>query len=163
MTADFAITGTNSLSGTVFEEQAGTLANGLLDGSDAATPGVTVILLIEQPDSTFVELSRMTTDSSGGYAFTGLPNGNYEVMIDTGGSPINGFGQTGDPDIPTSFCTSSLSALCDDKAGSVTPIALSGGTDVTGVDFGYQTQFCHHADYAGLLSCTVHRRRLGCH
>ena len=141
LTADFAITGTNSLSGTIFEETAGTTANGLQDGADSGTPGVTVILLVEQPDGTFVEFTRATTDANGDYSFTGLPNGNYEVVVDTSGSSINGYGQTGDPDIPTSFCTSALASICDDRAGSVVPIALTGGTDVTDVDFGYQTEF----------------------
>ena len=141
LTADFAVTGTNSLGGSVFEETAGTTANGLQDGSDAGAPGVTVILFAEQPDGSFKELTRTTTDASGNYAFTGLPVGNYQVVVDTGGSAINGYGQTGDPDIPTSFCTSALAPLCDDMAGSVTPIALTGSTNVTGVDFGYQTEF----------------------
>ena len=141
LTADFAITGTNSLSGTVFEEEAGTTANGQQDGSDTATPGVTVILLVEQPDGTYVELTRTTTDANGDYEFVGLPNGNYQVVVDTDGSSINGYGQTADPDIAGGFCTSALAAICDDKAGSVTPIALIGGTDVTDVDFGYQTEF----------------------
>ena len=141
LTADFAITGTNSLSGTVFEEEAGTTADGLLNGSDAGTAGVTMILLVEQPDGTYLELTRTTTDANGDYDFTGLPNGNYQVVVDTDGSSINGYGQTGDPDIPTSFCTSALAPICDGVAGSVVPIALTGGTDVTGVDFGYQTEF----------------------
>ena len=141
LTADFAITGTNSLSGTVFEEEAGTTANGQQDGSDAGTPGVTVILLVQQPDGTYVELTRTTTDANGDYDFTGLPNGNYQVVVDTDGSSINGYGQTADPDIQGGFCTSALASICDDMAGSQTPIALTGGTAVTDVDFGYQTEF----------------------
>jgi hypothetical protein len=104
-----------------------------------------VILLLQQPDSSFVEVQSTATDANGDYNFAGLPDGNYRVEIQPSGSVIDGFGQTGDPDLASDpnpelrVCDSPTEALCDDA--TTTPITLAGGVNVGGVDFGYQKDF----------------------
>ncbi len=163
LTADFGVTGSNSLSGTIFIEDealvepagndpvAGEL-DGIIGGAGGETfaAGVVVVLYIEQANGSFTELKRTTTDSSGDYAFAGLPDGNYRVEVLTSGSVIDGFGQTGDPDLAavaagsgnTSdlVCDSPTASLCDNKTG--TAISLNAGNSVvTDIDFGYQKNF----------------------
>jgi len=185
-TADFGVTGNNEIAGIIAVEDptlsepnqadGSPVNNSQLDGIPSArganvsadsppSDPVTVLLFIEQADGTFVELTSTTTDPvTGEYSFTNLPEGNYRVEVLTNGSSLDGFGQTGDPDLsrtasadggpangdpadPTSVfgtagnvCDSDTSALCDDTA-SVT----LGGVDATAlptqIDFTYQRNF----------------------
>lgn len=156
LAADFGVTGSNQLSGNVFIEDEdlvepngnSAIDPGELDGTqggpspDSPAEGVVVVLFIEQPDGSFDEIQSTTTDANGDYSFTGLPDGNYRVEVLPNGSPIDGFGQTGDPDIAGNpdpelrVCDSGTATLCDDSA----VVSLS-GTPVTGIDFGYQKNF----------------------
>jgi len=154
--ADFGVTGNNSLSGTVVIEDEslvepddnGTLEPTELDGSvggnpDSPAANVPVVLFVEQ-NGVFVPLLQTTTDASGNYQFDNLPDGNYRVVVMTDGSPIDGFGQTGDPDLAGEplpedrVCDSLTSAVCDDTS---LDYALSGGANETGVNFAYQRNF----------------------
>ncbi len=72
-----------------------------------------------------------TTDPSGIYEFTGLPAGNYVVVVDTTTLPP-GFAQTGDPDL-TSPCSG---ATCDSQSG----LYLYPGQVDRSRDFGYKPE-----------------------
>jgi len=162
-TADFGVRGTNSLSGTIVIEDEDLVEPILADGDNVVlpteldgTPGgvspdspaanVPVVLLVEQ-NGVFIELLTTTTDSSGNYSFTNLPDGNYRVVVQPNGSPIDGFGQTGDPDLVADLngngtedlvCDSPTDVLCDDES----PVySLAGGASETGVSFAYQRDF----------------------
>ena len=170
LTADFGVSGTNSLSGKIFIEDIdlvepnldGSVDPGIeLDGStsptggpadpldvspDSPATGVEVVLLLEQPDGTFSEVQSTFTDANGDYSFAGLPDGDYRVEVRPSGSVIDGFGQTGDPDLTVGgigneelVCDSPTDALCDDA--TTTPITLSGGSAVSELNFGYQKEF----------------------
>lgn len=156
LTADFGVTGTNTITGTiVIEDPAlvepddnGTLEATELDGTpggnaDSPASGVTVILYVEQNGS-FVPFAQTTTDASGDYTFANLPDGDYRVEVVTSGSVIDGFGQTGDPDLLSAplpedrVCDSPTAALCDNASPTY---ALSGGATQAGVHFAYQQEF----------------------
>ena len=155
LTADFAVSGSFSISGNVFIEDKdlvepddnGTLEPNELDatpgdGDDVPAEGVTMLLLREQPDGSFIQISSVLTNATGDYTFSSLPPGNYQVVVDPDGSPIDGFGQTADPDLtsmPVSpeekVCDSNTAALCDNTA------SISLTANVAGVNFGYQDNF----------------------
>ena len=169
LTADFGVTGSNSLSGKVFIENedlltpdgSGTVDAGELDGTTSPTGGpadpndvsadapaeaVLVELYIQQPGGGFSLVTTTTTDANGDYNFSGLPDGTYRVEVKPAGTVIDGFGQTGDPDLVANalgngnedlVCDSPTTAQCDDASVQT----LTGGTDVSGVDFGYQRDF----------------------
>ena len=170
LTADFGVNGSNSLAGKVFIEDEslvepdldGTVDPGVeLDGStsptggpttaedvsaDTPAAGVTVALYIEQPNGSFSFVSNTVTDANGDYSFGGLPDGDYRVVVQPSGSVIDGFGQTGDPDLVSNalghgdedlVCDSPTSGLCDNASVQT----LSGGTTTSGVNFGYQKNF----------------------
>ena len=170
--ADFGVAGNNSINGTLFVEDEnltepnGTgIGAGELDGvaggpspdtstllSDPQVTGVPVDLLIEQPDGTFIVLDTVLTNADGSYDFVGLPDGRYQVRVRPSGTGIDGYGQTGDPDLanvavnPSDFvCDSPTASLCDNLASD--PIDLDSGSasaataTASGVDFGYQRDF----------------------
>ncbi len=185
--ADFGVSGNNTLSGTIFIEDENlvepadgntTIQPGDLDGvaggnPDTTVPGapaddlaalvnIPIDLLIEEADGSFSVVQTTTTGADGSYNFDGLPDGRYQVRVRPAGTGINGYGQTGDPDLaltavnPTDLvCDSATVSICDDAAGtsvdSVTGDILaidldSGNLDTdpvnqTGVDFGYQLEF----------------------
>ncbi len=175
-TADFGVTGANSLSGTIFVEDedlvepAGNgIAAGELDGvaggpspdtssnavDDPVVANIPVDLFVQLPDGSFSLIQSSTTGPDGDYSFVGLPDGNYRVVVRPDGTGIDGFGQTGDPDLEAvalgsgndsdRVCDSPTAALCDDQTG--TPIdvdaasADNNAVDVTGINFGYQRNF----------------------
>ena len=185
--ADFGVSGNNTLSGSIFVEaedlvepaDGNTSINpGDLDGVAGGNPDSTVAgapaadieatqnipvdLLIEEADGSFTVVQSTTTGADGSYSFDGLPDGRYQVRVRPTGTGIDGFGQTGDPDLaltaanPTDLvCDSLTAAICDNMAGTtvdpVTGVILaidldsaSGSTapvSETGVDFGYQRDF----------------------
>ena len=164
LTADFGVSGVNSVSGSVFIEdqdlvesfdavldtgggvggvEDGGETDGVGDGvNDIPAGGVTMVLLLQQLDGSFVQVQTTTTDATTGeYTFEGLPDGVYKVEVLTSGSVIDGFGQTADPDLaanafPNNVCDSNTAAACDDEN-----ILTLNGTPVTGNDFGYQKGF----------------------
>jgi len=176
--ADFGVSGSNSLSGTIFVEAEDlvepadddtTIGDGVLDGvaggpSDDTTvtgapaadidavEGIPVDLFVEQADGSFQLIQTVLTDEFGDYSFEGLPDGRYQVEVRPSGTGIDGFGQTGDPDLalqqenPTDLvCDSDTASLCDNA--TTTPIDLDSASANTaavsedGVDFGFQRGF----------------------
>ncbi len=76
------------------------------------------------------------TDADGYYEFTGLPAGDYVVVVDTTTLP-SGYAQTGDPDL-TSACSG---ADCDSESGVTDPgsgYGLPAGQVDRTRDFGYR-------------------------
>ncbi len=175
-TADFGVAGANTLSGTVFVEDedlvepAGTsIATGELDGvaggpspdtsnngvNDPVVASVPVDLFVQQPNGDFTLIQSTTTGPDGDYTFNGLPDGNYRVVVRTDGTGIDGYGQTGDPDLAAialgsgndsdRVCDSPTASLCDDQTSTPIDVDASGanatGVDITGIDFGYQRNF----------------------
>jgi len=176
--ADFGVSGNNSISGAIFVEaeslvepadgntsiQAGDL-DGVAGGPSpdstvagapaddvTASQNVPVDLLLEQADGSFQVIQTVLSGADGSYSFIGLPDGRYQVRVRPSGTGIDGYGQTGDPDLaagasnPTDLvCDSATAALCDNTAA--TPIDLDSGSantspvDAGGVDFGYQRGF----------------------
>ncbi|GHA00616.1 hypothetical protein GCM10008090_06910 [Arenicella chitinivorans] len=156
LTADFGVTGNNEVSGTIVIEDIslvepddnGTLEATELDGTpggnaDSPAGGVTVILYVEQ-NGALVKFADTTTDSNGDYSFTNLPDGSYRVEVVTSGSVVDGFGQTGDPDLANQVqpedrvCDSPTAAVCDNASPNY---ALSGGVIQAGINFAYQQDF----------------------
>jgi len=185
--ADFGVSGNNTLSGTIFVEaenlvepaDGNTVINpGDLDGvvggnpdstiagaplADVeATQNVPVDLLIEEADGSFSIVQTTVTGADGSYSFDGLPDGRYQVRVRPSGTGLDGYGQTGDPDLvltalnPTDLvCDSATASICDNMAGTtVDPVtgviaaldldSTNGSTapaSITGIDFGYQRGF----------------------
>jgi len=155
LSADFAVTGSLEIAGNVFVEDEdlvepddnGTVETTELDatpgdGDDAPAQGVTIVLLRQLPDGSYVPLRSVLTDALGDYSFANLPPGEYRVVVDPSNSEIDGFGQTADPDLAGEplpedrVCDSPTNALCDDQ----TEISLS-ASSVSGINFGYQDNF----------------------
>jgi uncharacterized repeat protein (TIGR01451 family) len=156
LTADFGVVGSNVVSGTIVIEDStlvepddnGTLEPTELDGTPGGNPdspasGVTVTLFVLQ-DGSFVVLEQTTTDGNGDYAFDNLPDGSYRVEVATSGSVVDGFGQTGDPDLANEaqpedrVCDSPTASVCDNASPTY---ALSGGVTQSAVNFAYQQDF----------------------
>ncbi len=76
--ADFALHTPDTISGRVFVDFN---SNDLFDPDDTPLPGVDVYLLTETGDSVVV---TATTDANGGYQFTGVAAGTYNVTIRNG-------------------------------------------------------------------------------
>jgi len=186
--ADFGVSGNNTLSGTIFVEAENlvepadgntTIGAGDLDGVAGApspdstvagapaadidaTVGIPVDLLIEEADGSFSVVQTVLSGANGSYSFDGLPDGRYQVRVRPSGTGIDGYGQTGDPDLaldavnPTDLvCDSATQAICDNAAGtSADPVtgviraidldsanASTNPVTQSGVDFGYQRGF----------------------
>lgn len=77
--ANFALHTPDTISGRVFVDFN---SNDLFDPDDIPLPGVDVYLLTETGDGVVV---TATTDANGGYQFTGVDAGTYNVTIQNGG------------------------------------------------------------------------------
>lgn len=71
-----------SVSGVVFNDPNN---NGVKDGGDAVVPNVVVYLDANNNGKLDKDETKVTTDSSGAYSFTGLAPGAYNIRIDTTG------------------------------------------------------------------------------
>jgi uncharacterized repeat protein (TIGR01451 family) len=122
-TVDFGYVGALSLGDTVWYDPND---NGVQDPGEPGLSGVDVTLIWYGPDAIFgtpddVSFGTQTTDTSGNYSFTNLPNGTFRVSVDSS-------------DLPSGFAPSY------DLDGSGTPhitaITLSGSSR-NDADFGY--------------------------
>jgi len=168
--ADFGVSGTNEISGTIFVEERslvepdnnGTLDNTELDGtlgdisadtstdpSIASVLGIPVRLFVEQ-DGELVLFDETTTAADGTYSFDFLPDGSYRVEVFPDGSVIDGFGQTGDPDTvlpfnpPATAVPATEASTCDSDNpcdNATTTLLVLNGSDQANVNFGYQDEF----------------------
>ncbi|HOV47861.1 MAG TPA: SdrD B-like domain-containing protein [Anaerolineae bacterium] len=112
--------------------------NGMQDPGEPGLAGVTVALYTDPNGdgnpADGVLVGTQTTGPDGRYLFTGLPDGNYVVVV----TPPSGYTQTGDPD------ESGLCATCDHQ----TAITLAGGVSFLNADFGYYADL---ADISGVI------------
>jgi hypothetical protein len=122
-TADFGYlaAGTNTLSGITFFDVVG---DGILNGTDTGIDGVTVYLHRDLDadgvlDVTDPRVGVLTSDATGGYAFSNLPSGSFIVAVDVTGTFLQ-----------SSFQTTQL------LTGGVQPVTLAGANS-TGNDFGF--------------------------
>ncbi len=141
--ADFGFTGgpTGAIGDRIWLDVDG---DGVQDGGEPGIPGVTVNLV----NNNGVVIATTTTDANGNYLFSGVPNGNYTVVVSDVNNVLAGNVQTGDPDQPGVPCTT-----CDNQAS----VTVSGGATVDTIDFGYQpaggvigNQVWHDQDGDGL-------------
>lgn len=114
-------TNPNTISGTIWND---TDADGTLEGGESGRyAGVTVVL----KDSDGNIVATTTTDSSGNYTFSGLPDGTYTVDVTDDNNVLNGYWKSTGPS--TGF----------DNNSQVDPytVTVSGGESNTTADFGY--------------------------
>jgi hypothetical protein len=131
---DFAYqTGTNSIGDRLYSD-----LNGDGDDEGGAEPGIpNVTINLYQDSGTIpgvldpgdVLLGSDVTDGNGNYGFSNLPDGDYLVVVDENDSDFPQAQQTKDPD-ETGVCS-----VCN---GTAVVDNLSGGTDNSGIDFGYK-------------------------
>ena len=106
------------------------------DGSDVDEPGiagVTVTLIEDNGDGIFnpaddAVIGTQTTDANGQYLFTGLPDGDYLVLVTDQNNVLSGLAQTVDADDPAnpgSFVavTPDISFVDDLGVGVATPVS----------------------------------------
>jgi YVTN family beta-propeller protein len=111
--ADFGYTGTGSIGETVWYDLD---RDGLKDANEPGLAGVSVTLTWAGPDGLFGTAddttSNQTTNNSGGYDFTGLPVGQYQITVNSGSAP-------GGTSLTTSGAyTITLSAGADDNSAN---------------------------------------------
>jgi uncharacterized repeat protein (TIGR01451 family) len=112
--------GPNSISGTIWED---TNADGTLSGESGCFQGVTVVLR----DSSGDIVATTTTDASGNYSFTNLPDGTYTVDVTDDGNVLNGYWHSDGPN------NGSDNNSQDDPY----TVTVTGGQNNTTADFGY--------------------------
>jgi hypothetical protein len=103
--------------------------DGVQDVGEAGIPNVTVRLYANGPDgqpntADDVLVATTTTNAAGLYSFTNVPNGDYNVRVDTTTLPVPGMVQTYDPD-----------GGSPDNIGLAT---VTNGSSNLDVDFGYR-------------------------
>ena len=125
MTADFGFktnTSPNSISGTVFNDVNNNASGTNPDASSHPDAGDTFVVgaavYLYRNDILFL---KTTTDASGNYTFGDLPDGTYDIEVDTDGTSVSGYEQT------TQGTTN----------GIIEDIIVSAGQSVTGYDFGF--------------------------
>ncbi|WP_420208561.1 SdrD B-like domain-containing protein [Candidatus Electronema sp. JC] len=95
----------------------GDSGDNVLNGGDTGIPSVTVML----KDDSGKIIATTVTDSSGGYTFSGVPNGNYTVVVTDTQNVLGEVVQSGDP---------------DSTRDNQHTVAVS-GAEVNDVNFGY--------------------------
>ena len=114
---DFGVDNTGAVGDRVWNDADG---DGVQDPGELGLPGVTVNLY----DADGNWLAATVTDEFGNYLFTGLPDGNYLVRVDTSTVPA-GYINTYDEDNGTT------------NPDSKTAVTVSGGAAHLTADFGY--------------------------
>jgi len=123
----------NSVSGTIWNDSD---ADGTLEGGEPVRyPNVTVALYADTNNNGILDsaddlVGTTTTDGSGNYAFTNLPNGAYLVDVTDTANVLNGQWKSIGP-TPGSDNNSQSDPY---------PVTLSGGANNTTADFGYYIQ-----------------------
>jgi len=137
--ADFGFTTGGVIGDRVWQDNNG---NGNQDEGEPGINGVTVELYTwvdEDGDGVYNvltdtlsidPLATQVTSGDGNYLFTGLPAGNYVVLVDESSAPLSGSSQSGDPDW-LEPCTGT--GLCDGASG----VNLRAGQIDMSRDFGY--------------------------
>jgi fimbrial isopeptide formation D2 family protein/uncharacterized repeat protein (TIGR01451 family) len=110
----------NTIGGTIWND---VNANGVLDAGEAGIGGVTVVLR----DSSGNVVGTTTTDASGNYSFTSLPDGTYTVDVVNQSAPIIGDWHSTGPNPGA------------DNNSQTDPytVTVTGGQSNTTADFGY--------------------------
>ncbi len=144
--ADFGFAPAGAIGDTVFYDLN---ANGTQDWNEGGIGGVTVRLyfdangngLVDGGDSLSGTATTNTSDVTkpvGFYNFTGLPEGEYIVVVDSASVPLTGLVQTADPDrdgVPVGDNSYPLLPAADHTDSN---IVLTPGLSYTGADFGYK-------------------------
>ncbi|GEM_PF-838937 len=122
------VTGPNSLSGNVFSDTgggAGQFANGIKDTGEGNIPNVTVTLYFDSDGDGDGDMlyGTASTDASGNYSFSGLPDGYFVVTVDRT-----------DPDLPTGYANTTPAS----RTAALDPTHASAvGVTQSGLDFGF--------------------------
>ena len=123
---DFGYTAStlNTLGGTLWNDAD---ADGVLDGTETSRfQGVTVVLYDASGDI----VATTTTDSSGDYAFTNLPDGTYRVDVTDDANVLGGYWHSTGP-------AAGDGSTDNNSQADPYSVALSGGVTHTLGDFGY--------------------------
>jgi uncharacterized repeat protein (TIGR01451 family) len=116
-------------------------ANGIQDGGEGGIAGVTVALVRESGDpgnwnpATEPIIATAVTDASGNYNFTGLPAGNYLVIVLDNNNVLSGLRQSGDPDgvlNNRTAITADGSSTYNTANFGYTPLKMSNGAGLIG-------------------------------
>jgi uncharacterized repeat protein (TIGR01451 family) len=116
------VTGTNSITGTVFADtDAANYGDGIMNGTDAAINDITVSLYYDVNNDNLLDdgdilMSTLVTAGGTAYSFTSLADGEYLVVVDTA-----------DADLPSGSALTSKEVLA---------VTLS-ASNATGQDFGF--------------------------
>lgn len=127
LSADFGFSAGGIVGDTIWEDLDG---GGTQNAGETGNTGVQVSLYIDENSDRIytpgvdILYGSQSTAASGYYAFTGLPRGDYVVVV----TPPQGLTLTGDPD-ENPPCT-----ICDHQSG----FSLSPGEENLSRDFGYQ-------------------------
>ncbi|MBK9968820.1 MAG: hypothetical protein IPP07_29810, partial [Holophagales bacterium] len=129
-TPHFGYTVTRAIGDTVFNDIDN---SGAQNGTEPGISGVTVLLYRDVDNDGVYEpgaadgasVGSLVTDANGKYLFTGLVDGNYWVTIDRTQGALSGYANLTTDDDST-------------VAGDQRLVALTGGTSVLTVDYGYR-------------------------
>ena len=114
--ADFGYEGLGTIGDTVWHDEDG---DGVKDPDEPGIPGVTVELL----DADGNVIDSTTTDANGGYRFSDVPFGDYQVRV---------LGSTVPPEYRPSYDP-------DGVLDQVAQVSVGFGENVTDINFGYET------------------------
>lgn len=121
---------TAQINGTVWDDNSGASANGVIDPSEPRLSDVRVELWSDpNGDGNPADGTRLATDltdANGAYSFSAIPAGSYVVVVATDTLPVS-YTQTGDPD-EAGACT-----VCNSRSA-----AVSTGSNTVTKNFGYR-------------------------
>ncbi len=143
-TTDFGFAQLGSIGDIIFWDANG---NGANDWTEEGVAGVTVYICSGSTspcNSGNALASTITGDGTDGnpigfYQITGLEPGTYTIGIETVSGPLAGTSQTADPDSDGLSCSDpDLGTLGYPTCDNLNTTTVSYGTNLTGIDFGYQ-------------------------